>query len=249
MGTLLTESNPMPYRSMTVKELAQMMGADARRLERMAERGEIPCQKVGGQLRFNRAEITEWLQQNMATMNGDHLAEMDAGIGVNRQKQQGEAIIGPLLRPEAVAPQLKSRGKNSLLRELVSLASGTGLVYDEQALLEAVVAREELCSTAFEGGIAIPHPRRPLPYDLVEPILVVGRTGRGVVFGAPDGRLTNLFFLTASQDDRHHLHVLARLCRMLHEGKTAEQLRAAESAEEMIELLKSRETEVIAQSV
>ncbi len=34
---------PMPYRSLTVKELAQMIGADARRLERMAQRGEIPC--------------------------------------------------------------------------------------------------------------------------------------------------------------------------------------------------------------
>ena len=225
-----------------------MMGADARRLERMAERGEIPCQKVGGQLRFNRAEITEWLQQNLAGMNGNHLAEVDAGIGADRHKQQSEAIVGPLLRPDAVAAQLKSRGKNSLLRELVSLANDTGLVYDEQALLEAVVAREEMCSTAFEGGIAIPHPRRPLPYDLVEPILVVGRTGRGVVFGAPDGRLTDLFFLIAAQDDRYHLHVLARLCRMLHDGKTAEQLRGAESPEEMIELLKEREREVLAHS-
>jgi PTS system nitrogen regulatory IIA component len=233
---------------MTVKELARMMGADARRLERMAERGEIPCQKVGGQLRFNRAEITEWLQQNMATMDGNHLAEMDAGIGAQRQSSQGEAIVSSMLRPEAVVTQLKSRGKNSLLRELVALAGQTGLVYDEQALLEAVVAREEMCSTAVEGGIAIPHPRRPLPYDLVEPVLVVGRTGHGLVFGAPDGLLTDLFFLTASQDDRHHLQVLARLCRILNDEKTPERLRAAESAEEMIDLLKHRELEVLAQS-
>lgn len=237
----------MPYRSMTVKELAQMMGADARRLERMAERGEIPCQKVGGQLRFNRAEITEWLQRNMAAMAGNHLAEVDAGMGAHRQRHRSEAIVRPLLRPEAVAAQLKSRGKNSLLRELVSLAGQTQMVYDEQALLDAVVAREELCSTAVEGGIAMPHPRRPLPYDLVEAILVVGRTGRGVVFGAPDGRLTDLFFLMASQDDRHHLHVLARLCRMLGDEAFVERLRAADSSHEMIELLSDREQEVLAQ--
>ncbi|MBN1510306.1 MAG: PTS sugar transporter subunit IIA [Sedimentisphaerales bacterium] len=238
----------MPYRSMTVKELAQMLGADTRRLERMAERGEVPCQKVGGQLRFNRAEITEWLQQNMATMNGNHLAEVDAGIGAHRQRQQDEPVISPLLRPEAVAVQLKSRGKNSLLRELVGLAGKTGLVYDEQAVLEAIVAREELCSTAVEGGIAIPHPRRPLPYDLGAPVLVVGRTGRGIVFGAPDGKLTDLFFLMASQDDRHHLHLLARLCRMLHDQESLDQLRAAETVEEMIELLRTREREVLAHS-
>ncbi len=239
----------MPYRNMTVKELAQMMGADARRLERMAERGEIPCQKVAGQLRFNRAEITQWLQQSMATMNGSHLAEVDAGIAADRQREQDEAIISPLLRPEAVATQLKSRGKNSLLRELVGLADDTGQVYDAQALLEAVVAREEMASTAIEGGIAIPHPRRPLPYDLADSILIVGRTGRGVVFGAPDGGLTDLFFLMASQDDRHHLHVLARLCRMLHDETFLGQLRAAEFPEEMMEILRQREQAVLAQPV
>lgn len=232
---------------MTVKELAQMMGTDARRLERMAERGEIPCQKVAGQLRFNRAEITDWLQQSIATMDRTHLAEVDAGIGAHRQRREGETIVSSLLRPEAVAARLKSRGKNSLLRELVALAGETGLVYDEQALLGAVVAREALCSTALEGGVAIPHPRRPLPYDLIESILVVGRTGRGVVFGAPDGKLTDLFFLMASQDDRHHLHVLARLCRMLHTETFREQLRAAQAAPDIIELLKQREREVLTQ--
>ncbi|MBN1361843.1 MAG: PTS sugar transporter subunit IIA [Sedimentisphaerales bacterium] len=237
----------MPYRSMTVKELAQMMGADARRLERMAERGEVPCQKVSGQLRFNRAEITEWLQQNIATMDRGDLAEVDAGIGADRQHQQDEALISPLLRPGAVAVQLKSRGKHSLLRELVGLANDTGRVYDEQTLLEAVLAREEMCSTAIEGGIAIPHPRRPLPYELADAVLVVGRTGRGIVFGAPDGRLTDLFFLIASQDDRHHLHMLARLCRMLHDETFLQQLREAEHPEEMMNAFKQREQAVLAQ--
>lgn len=238
----------MPYRSLTVKELAQMIGADARRLERMAQRGEIPCQKVGGELRFNRAEITEWLQQNMGTMTGDHLAEVDAGMTAHRQKPQSEAIIRPLLRPEAVTTRLNSRGKNSLLRELVALAGRTGLVYDDQALLEAVMAREEMCSTAMDGGIAIPHPRRPLPYEIADSVLVVAKVGGGLVFGAPDGKLTDLFFLTASQDDTHHLHILARLCRMLHDDEWVAQLHACETSAEMIDLLIDREIKVIAQS-
>lgn len=233
---------------MTTKELARMVGADARRLERMAERGELPCQKVGGQWRFNRAEITEWLQQNMATMHRDHLEEFDAGITAHRQVHEDALIVTPLLRIEAVSPQLGSRSKSSTLRELVTLASNTGLVYDDKALLEAVQAREELCSTALEGGIAIPHPRRPLPYDLADSILVVARTGRGTVFGALDGKLTDLFFLIASQDDHHHLHTLARLCRMLHDENWVAELRAAETAGDMMELIKQRERDLLGQS-
>jgi len=238
----------MPYRSMTVKELARMLGADARRLDRMAQRGEIPCQKVGGELRFNRAEITEWLQQNMGSMTGNHLAEVDAGMTAERQKPQSEALVRPLLRPEAVTAQLNSRGKNSLLRELVALAGRTGLVYDDQALLEALMAREEMCSTAIDGGIAIPHPRRPLPYEIADSVLVVAKAGGGVVFGAPDGKLTDLFFLTASQDDVHHLHILARLCRMFHDDTWVDRLRACRTSDEMIDLLIEREAEVIAES-
>jgi len=237
----------MPYRNLTIQEVARMLGADARRVERMAQRGEIPCQKVGGQFRFNRAQITEWLQQKMGGLSHDHLAQVDAGMTEQRQTPQDEMIITPLLRPEAVTTNLGSRTKDSTLRELVSLATRTGLVVDERTLLEAVQHREELCSTAMEGGIAIPHPRRPQPEAISGPILVVAKTPQGIAFGAPDGRMTTLFFLTASQDDRHHLHVLARLCRMLHDEHFPTRLEEAETSAEMIELLTGRESEVLSQ--
>ncbi len=224
-----------------------MLGADLRRVERMAQRGEIPCQKVGGQFRFNRAQITEWLQQEMGGMSHDHLAGVDAGMTEQRQTQQDELVITPLLRPDAVTTHLGSRTKDSTLRELVSLATQTGLVVDERALLEAVLHREELCSTAIDRGIAIPHPRRPLPDALSGPILVVAKTPQGIAFGAPDGRMTTLFFLIASQDDRHHLHVLARLCRMLHDERFPARLEETETPGEIIELLTSRENEVLSQ--
>jgi PTS system nitrogen regulatory IIA component len=230
---------------MTIQEVAKLLGSDVRRVERMAKRGEIPCQKIGGQFRFNRAEITEWLQQHMGAMSHDHLAEVDAGITSQRPTQQDQAIITPLLRMEAVSTNLGSRTKNSTLRELVALAEKTGLVLDLSTLQDAVIHREELCSTAIERGVAIPHPRRPLPEAIAGPILVVAKTSHGIAFGAPDGRMTTLLFLTASQDDRHHLHVLARLCRMLRDENFVRDLEAAETPGAMIDLLKQRELEVI----
>jgi PTS system nitrogen regulatory IIA component len=220
---------------MTIQEAAAMLGADARRIERMAQRGEIPCRKVGGRLRFNRAELTEWLQQTMGTMSHSHLAQVEAGM-----TQQ--------LRVEAVSTNLGSRTKHSTLRELVALAAQTGLVLDRQSVLDAVVRREELRSTAMEGGMAIPHPGRPLPDALAEPVLAVARTSHGIVFGAPDGRLTTLFFLTTARDDQHHLHTLARLCRMLRDNSFVTQLAEAQDAGEMSGLMKERERQVICES-
>ena len=238
----------MPRGYMNLQELAGFIGMDQRRAERMAQRGQIPCRKVGGQLRFNRAEITEWLQQRMGSLGQTPLANVDAGITAHRQINPEDALITPLLRAEAVATRLPARTKNSVLRELVALARKTELLYDGEALLEALIKREELCSTAMEAGIAIPHPRRPLPHAIADSILVIAHTSSGIGFGAPDGGLTDLFFMTCSQDDRYHLHVLARLCRMLHNGKLAAALRNADGGEEIVRLMRDREAQILAES-
>jgi PTS system nitrogen regulatory IIA component len=52
----------------------------------------------------------------------------------------------------------------------------------------------------------------------------------GIVFGAPNRALTDLFFLVVCRDSRTHLHVLARLGRMLQNPKFLEELRAAEDS-------------------
>ncbi|MCF7973084.1 MAG: PTS sugar transporter subunit IIA [Phycisphaerae bacterium] len=234
----------MPFRSLTLKELAKMMGADSRRLERMAQRGEIPCQKVGGEFRFNRAEITQWLQQHMGTFHSDHLEEVDAGMTAHRQTHQTQRMIIPLIRPEAVTHCLEARSKNGAIRSLISLAQATGLVYNGDTLLEAVLHREELCTTAMEGGLAMPHPRCPLPYDIADTILVVARAQHGILFGAPDGP-TRLFFFTASQDDTHHLHVLARIFRLLRHDDLLENLIHADTAQHMIDLITDCETNLM----
>jgi len=245
-GGDMAYSGNMPYGFMNVRELAGLLGIDERRAEKLALRDHIPCQKVAGQLRFNRAEITDWLQRQMAELNRERLDSVDAGITAHRQVPAEDMIITPLLRVEAVSLALPARTKNSVLRELVQLAEQTELLYDAEALLEALLAREELCSTALPGGIAIPHPRRPLPYSLGDSILVVARTSQGIGYGAPDGRLTDLFFMTCSLDDRHHLHILARLCRLLHDGTLAEELCHAETEDAMVELIKTHESKLAA---
>ena len=236
----------MPSSYMNLPELASLLGMDSRRAERMAQRGEIPCQKVGGLLRFNRAAVTEWVQQSLGTFERGHLASMDAGISSCRLGQLDEAIVAPLLRSEAINTELPARTKNSVLKEIVELADNTGLLYDAEALLNALQEREQVGSTALPGGIAIPHPRRCLTYSLAEPILVIAHVRRGIGFGAPDGGLTDLFFMTCSQDDRHHLHILARLCRMLNNSQLAQDLRRATKPQGIIALIRARELEVVA---
>lgn len=237
---------------MNIDELTRFLGQDQRRTSRMAQRGEIPCRKVGGQFRFNRLEVTQWLQQQLLLKRGNNghinsnLAQMDAGMTAHREADPRGAIVTDLIREEMVTTSLAARTKNSVLRELVKLGQRSGFLYDDHALLEALIQREAMSSTAVGGGIAIPHPRNPLPYAVAEPILVVAITPQGIGYGGCDGGKTDLFFMTCSQDDQHHLHILARLCRMLDDKTFPGLLRGAASAGEMVDLLGKRELDVIA---
>jgi PTS system nitrogen regulatory IIA component len=124
-----------------------------------------------------------------------------------------------------------------VLRELVRLAEQSWQVYDSDAILQAVQAREELASTALANGVAIPHPRRPLVNALGESLIAFGRTASGIPFGAENGNLTDIFFLVCCRDDRTHLRVLARLSRLLLQPRFLDDLRAADSATEVWQLI------------
>ena len=120
-----------------------------------------------------------------------------------------------------------------MIREMVALAEGTGLLYDPGDLLAGLGEREELCSTGIPGGAALLHPRQHDPYMFEDSFVCIGRTDRAIPFGSPDGRRTDLFFLICCQDDRIHLHALARICLLCQEGNLLPALRAAAGPDEM----------------
>lgn len=227
----------MPYRNMTLEELAQHIGIDVRTVKKWAERGGLPGVMIGGQWRFNRAQLLDWLQHELHSFDRGHIRDLERAMSDGH----GGTLVGDILPLEAIDMNLPARSRGSVLRELVRLAERTGLVYDAPGILEAVQQREETRSTALPAGIAIPHPRRPLPYATAEPLICLARVPAGIPFGAPDGWLTDLFFFVCSHDERQHLCVLARLALMLS-GDLPQALRAAADAGEALRLILEGET-------
>jgi PTS system nitrogen regulatory IIA component len=124
---------------------------------------------------------------------------------------------------------------------MVELAANTGWLWDAAKMGEAVRAREDMLPTALENGVALLHPRRPLAGILGQAFLALGRTARGIPFGAPRGTLTDLFFLICSVDDRGHLRVLARLSRLISDPTLLDELRQAPDALAAREAIADRE--------
>ena len=237
----------MPYRSMSLEDFAKHIGMDAREVTRLADRGKLPVQKVGGSWRFNRARVTEWLQQEMPTLDESRLRAIERamGAGADGTVAESNTFVTDLIGLDGIDLALGANTKASVLRKLVKLAEQTGLLYDSEGLQFALEEREGMGSTGMNGGVAIPHPRQPMPYVSAEPLLCVGRLTRGIGFGAPDRQLSHLFFLVCCHDDRHHLSVLARLMRIL-DGGTLETLMEVETAEELLQTMIEKEREVVA---
>jgi PTS system nitrogen regulatory IIA component len=112
----------------------------------------------------------------------------------------------------------------------MEVAGRTWQIWQPAVLLSAVQEREAVLSTAFANGVALPHPRNPLPEALGQSVVAFGRTSAGIPFGASNRELTDLFFLVLCRDSRSHLQVLARLGRLIQHPGFLDALREAEDS-------------------
>lgn len=218
----------MHHDFLRLDELAVRLGRDRRELEKLVQRGRIPGHRVEGEWRFHPAEIRHWLEQEMRGYNSEELAVVE---GSHKPSDVEESLVAGLLSLPLVQVPLEARTRRSVLESLVEVAGRTWQVWEPAVLLQAILEREEVLSTGFDSGVAMPHPRNPQPQALGCSLIAYGRTLSGVPFGAPRGRLSDIFFLVLCRDARTHLAALARLGRLLQMPGFIDDLReAADSA-------------------
>ena len=216
----------MPHEWLSLEDLARQLGRDRREIEKLVQRGRIPGRKMGGAWQFHPTEITHWLEQEMREYTDRELAVVEESHP--SMEADADVPVSSLLSPETVQVPLEARTRRSVLESLVEVAGRTWQVWEPAAVLKAVQQREEVLPTAFEHGVAIPHPRNPLPDVIGQSIVAFGRTFSGIPFGGPNRELTDLFFLVLCCDSRTHLRVLARLGRLVRREEFLEELRSAE---------------------
>jgi PTS system nitrogen regulatory IIA component len=229
----------MDHQLLSLEQLAVRLGRDRREVERLVVRGNLPGRKVNGQWQFHPAEVTQWLEQEIRGYDEAQLAQVESVQ--NSAELDPQFPVTSLLKPELIQVPLEARTKRSVLESLLEVAGRTWQVWEPAAILQAIQQREDVYSTAFENGVAIPHTRTPMPDALGEPVIAFGRTFSGIPFGAPKRVLSDLFFLVLCRDSRTHLQVLARLGRMIQQPGFVESLRAAEDAQATFDVIVAAE--------
>lgn len=232
----------MSHEVFTLEELAAHLGRDRREIEKLVNRGRLPGRKVSGVWQFHSMEITRWLEKEMRDYSSAELRNVEV-------TQESTVVcetlpVTSILHRDTVQVPLEARTRRSVLESLIEVAGRTWQVWSPADILTAVLQREELFSTAYPGGVAIPHPRNPLPDAHGESLIAFGRTLSGIPFGAPSGGLTDIFFLVLCHDSRSHLRIVARLGRMFQLPGFLDRLREADDSASTFDVICAADEEV-----
>lgn len=151
-------------------------------------------------------------------------------------------ILTQILQPSCVKAPLESKDKKSVITELIDLLNDNELLLDRDTALDAVLVREQTKSTGIGSGIAVPHGKCKAVKELV---MAIGIAGEPIDFESIDGKPVTIVILLVSPVDQTgpHIQALARISRLMLDEPFKQALEKATSAEEVYELLSSKENE------
>ena len=136
--------------------------------------------------------------------------------------------LADLVARDAILATVKAGSKKQILQEIATRARDAyGL--DAREVVEGLLAREKLGSTAMGGGVAIPHARLP---GLTSIVGLFARLEKPADFEAADGQGVDLVFvlLAPEESGADHLRALARVGRLLRDADLRRKLRDTNEA-------------------
>ena len=137
--------------------------------------------------------------------------------------------ISDYLKEENIKMNLVAKNKEKAIKTLLEFNS-----LDKESILKEIMKREELESTGFGNGIAVPHAR----IDGIPSItILVGVSKKGIEFDSLDGKPANLIFLILApkSETKLYIYILAKLIKVLEEEKNLTELVNTDTPQSFIE--------------
>ncbi|MFV4927636.1 fructose-specific PTS transporter subunit EIIC [Lactobacillus delbrueckii subsp. allosunkii] len=150
--------------------------------------------------------------------------------------------IKDILSPESMIMDLQATTKEEAINEMADLEVATGVVNNKEKFVESIWAREKESTTGIGGGIAMPHARNEY---INKARVLFAKSEKGVDFDSLDQQPVYLFFMITAPAgaDNTHLQALAKLSSLLINPDLVEKLKAAKTADEVIDLFSQAEAD------
>lgn len=186
-----------------VHDAARLLKVSEKTIYRWIKQEIIPAYRFQGQHRFNQAELHEWATSRRMGFETEVFVEPDNMV--RELPSLTEAI-----ESGGIIYRLNGKNRNEVLKNLV-MAMNLPEEIDRSYLQKVLVAREELASTGFGGGIAFPHPHQPLLTHISKPMVTLAFLEEPVEFYSLDGQPVQVLFSIISPTLRSRLYLLSIL--------------------------------------
>jgi len=139
-----------------------------------------------------------------------------------------------LLIPDCTSCALEAASKKRVLELAGDLLARSYPEFEEDAVFDALMARERLGSTAVGEGVAIPHCRLAA---CERPVGALMQLAHGVEFDAPDDQPVDLLFILVVPEEAHedHLQLLASAAGAFNEPRYRDALRRAQDKRDLFD--------------
>lgn len=185
------------------------MGVSEDTVFRWVERERLPASRVDGQFRFSPAAVYEWATSRGVPIRGELFDRSGAvpGLPFARALRRGGIVEG-----------LKGDDRGAVLGAAVDKLDLPSHA-DREVILQMLLARDKLGSSAIGKGFAVPHVRNPIVLRVPEPLAALFLLDHPIDFGAPDHRPVHSLFLLITPTTQSHLVMLSRLAAVLQDER------------------------------
>ncbi|MEI6213347.1 MAG: PTS sugar transporter subunit IIA [Desulfuromonadales bacterium] len=191
-----------------VIDLAAAVGVEEKTVLNWIKVQGLPAHKIDDRYLINRVDLLEWATTQGITIPPDLFS---ANEDTTKLPPVSEA-----LQQGGIHYDLPGDTPETALREVVARLKLPPYL-DPEFLLQTLLAREALGSTAFGNGIAIPHVRNPIVGQMGESAISLCFLKTPIDFDAVDGRPVTILFTLVTPNVKAHLQLLAKLAYLLHD--------------------------------
>ncbi len=143
--------------------------------------------------------------------------------------------ISAILSEEMVFPRIEVETKRQFFKKAAEIVASFAKL-DENKVFEALWERENLGTTGYGDGVAVPHARIS---GVDKVIAVFMRLNKAIDFEAHDGKDVDLLavIVTPEQSGEDHLKALSMFSSVLRNENARTKLRQAKNAHEIYSIL------------
>jgi nitrogen PTS system EIIA component len=219
-----------------VTDVAAAVGVPEKTVLNWIKNQGLPAHMQNDRYQINRVDLLEWATNHGVTIPPE--------VFGNDAETPRHSSISEALTHGGIHYDLSGDTPESALREVIARMK-LPLSLDPEFLLQTLMAREALGSTALGNGIAIPHVRNPIVGQMHESAISLCFLKNPIDFDAVDGKPVTILFTLITPNVKTHLQLLAKLAFMLHDQQFQALLHHPGSAAEIMAAIRALEDTII----